>query len=127
MTSEAGCRPVCRLTNGFDRAVVKRNTALIALFKQIQHLLFNRRIGGDGFQTAKITAVAALAQRFHLNMSNFADVAVTANEDAPVGDNPGACTTMDAYQNRVLAILTGAEVVFRQRQLRISCPTKQVT
>lgn len=119
---EAVVAPVCRLTDGFNRAVVKRNTALIPLFKQIQHPLFNRRIGGNGFQTAEITAVAALAQRLHLNMPNFADVAVTANEDASVGDNPGACTTMDAHQNRVLAILTGAEVVFRQCRYEYRVP-----
>ncbi len=45
------------------------------------------------FQTAEITAVAkALAQRLHLNMLNFADVAVTVMKMRPL-EIIGACTT----------------------------------
>ncbi len=89
MTSEAGCRPgLPPPTDGFNRAVVKRNTALIPLFKQNSApVVQSPHVAAMVFQTAEITAVAALMAQLHLNMPNFADVAVTANEDASVGDN----------------------------------------
>ena len=49
-------------------------------------------------------------------MANFTDVAVAANKNAPVRDNPGPGSAMDTHQNGVFAILTCTEVVLRQRQ-----------
>lgn len=45
----------------FDRTVIEGNFALITLFQQMTNAMFNSGIGGDGFQTAEVTAVAALA------------------------------------------------------------------
>ena len=45
----------------FDRTVIEGDFALITLFQQMTNAMFNSGIGGDGFQTAEVTAVAALA------------------------------------------------------------------
>ena len=49
-------------------------------------------------------------------MANFADVAVAADKNAPVGDNPRPGTAVHAHQNGVFAILACAKIVLGQRQ-----------
>ena len=61
--------------------------------------LLNGGIGSDGFQTAKVAAVAALTQRVNLNVANLAHVTVTANKNAAIRDNTGARTAVNAHQN----------------------------
>ena len=111
-----GIALVGRFADSFDRAVIRRQTALVALLKQVANPLFDGGIGRDGLQTAEVAAVAAFAQRVDLNMANFADVAVAADKNAPVGDNPRPGTAVHAHQNGVFAILACAKIVLGQRQ-----------
>lgn len=60
-------------------------------------------------------------------MADFADVAVIAEKNLPVDDDAGAGTAVQSHQNRVFAVAGSTEVVLRQRQLRMSWPTKLVT
>lgn len=79
-----GIALVGRFADSFDRAVIRRQTALVALLQQVANPLFNGGIGRDGLQTAEVAAVAAFAQRVDLNMANFADVAVAADKMRPL-------------------------------------------
>ena len=65
-----GIALVGRFADSFDRAVIRRQTALVALLQQVANPLFNGGIGRDGLQTAEVAAVAAFAQRVDLNMAN---------------------------------------------------------
>ena len=59
-----GCRRIAFIrgfADRFDRTVIEGDFALITLFQQMTNAMFNSGIGGDGFQTAEVTAVAALA------------------------------------------------------------------
>lgn len=56
---------VCRFADGADLTIVQRDAALVTLLQQMANAMFNGGIGGNGFKTAKVTAVAALAKRFH--------------------------------------------------------------
>ena len=49
-----------------------------------------RRVGGDGFQTAAIAAAARLAVHFNSHMSQFARQAAVPGEDAARIDNADA-------------------------------------
>lgn len=109
-------RPCYRFADSFDRAVIRRQTALVALLQQVANPLFNGGIGRDGLQTAEVAAVAAFAQRVDLNMANFANVAVAADKNAPVGDNPRPGTAVHAHQNGVFAITACAKIVLGQRR-----------
>ena len=111
-----GIALVGRFADSFDRAVIRRQTALVALLKQVANPLFDGGIGRDGLQTAEVAAVAALAQRIDLNVANFADVAVPANKNAPVRDDARAGTAVHAHQDGVFAVLTCTEIVLGQRQ-----------
>lgn len=53
-------------------------------------MLFDSRIGRYGLQTAKVAAVAALSQRIYLDMPDLPDVAVAAEKDVLIDDDPGA-------------------------------------
>ena len=107
---------VGRFADGFDGAVIEGQTALIALLQQVANAMFDGGISCDGLQTAKVAAVAALAQRVDLNMADFADVAVTADKNASVGDDPCPGAAVHAHQNGVFAILACAKIVLGQRQ-----------
>ncbi|MNI66010.1 hypothetical protein D3C73_1215500 [compost metagenome] len=78
--------------------------------------MLDGRVGRDSFQTTKVTAVAALAQRLYLNMANLANVAVTANKNASIGDYPGTGSAMHSHQNGVFAVLTCPEIVLGKCQ-----------
>ena len=107
---------VCRFADGADLTIFQRDAALVTLLQQMANAMFNGGIGGNGFKTAKVTAVAALAKRFHLDMTNLAYVTVTANKNAAIRDDARTCTTVNAHQNRVFAVLARTKVVLRQRQ-----------
>lgn len=49
-------------------------------------------------------------------MTNLAYVTVTANKNAAIRDDARTCTTVNAHQNRVFAVLARTKVVLRQRQ-----------
>lgn len=85
-------------------AIVQRDAALVTLFKQMAHPLFNRRVGGNRLQTAKVSAVAAFAKRLYLNMTNLTDVTVAANKNAAVRDDACSCPAVYAHQNRIFTI-----------------------
>ncbi len=67
-----------------NRTVIEAEFAGIALCKQMTHAIFDGRVGGNGFQTAKIPAMAALTQRVDLNVADLTHVAVTAQKNLPV-------------------------------------------
>lgn len=95
---------VCRFADGADLTIVQRDAALVTLLQQMANAMFNGGVGGNGFKTAKITAVATLAKRFHLDMTNLAYVTVTTNKNAAIRDDARTCTTVNAHQNRVFAV-----------------------
>src|SRR5699024_12068039 len=81
-----------------------------------QHQMFMGTLSIEIIKADKCATVASFTQRFDLNISNFTDVTVAANKNAPVRDNPGPGSAMYTHQNGVFAILTCTEVVLRQRQ-----------
>jgi hypothetical protein len=103
-------------TDIFDRAVIQGYAALVALFQQMAYALFNGGIGGDGFQTAKVTAMTSLAERFHLDVANFTHITVAADKNAPVRDDSCPGSAMNAHQNGVLTVLTCPKVVLSESQ-----------
>ena len=107
---------ICGFADRFYRAVIEGDFALITLLQQMTNAMFNGGVGGDGFQTAEVAAVAALAQRVDLDMADFPDVTVTANKNPPVGDDPCAGPTVYAHQNGVFTVVARTKVVLRQRQ-----------
>ena len=60
---------ICGFADRFYRAVIEGDFALITLLQQMTNAMFNGGVGGDGFQTAEVAAVAALAQRVDLDMA----------------------------------------------------------
>lgn len=98
-----GIALVGRFADSFDRAVIRRQTALVALLQQVANPLFNGGIGAT-VSDSRSCLVAAFAQQVDLNMANFANVAVAADKNAPVGDNPRPGTAVHAHQNGVFAI-----------------------
>ncbi len=114
MTSEAGCRPGFAALQMVLIVQSSSGTRHDTAFKQIGTVVQSPH-WRQWFQTAEITAVAArptappeYAQFRHRRLP------LRPMKMRPLGDNPGACTAMNAHQNRVLAILT--PVVFRQRR-----------
>lgn len=55
--------------------------------------------------------MATLAERIDLNVADFADVAVAAEKDIFIDDDPGAGAAVDTHQDGVTAVTAGTEVV----------------
>ncbi len=75
---------VSGFADSFDRALIRSQFTLVALFKKVAHALFDGGVRRDGLQAAKIPAVTAFAQRIDLNMTYLADVAVTTDKMRPL-------------------------------------------
>ncbi|MNE72490.1 hypothetical protein D3C80_1684380 [compost metagenome] len=99
-----------------DLTIFERDTALVTLLKQMTDAVFNSRVSRHRFQTAEIAAMAALAERIDLDMTDLTDVAVTANENSPVRDNSGTGSPVYPHQNGVFTVLTRTKIVLSKRQ-----------
>lgn len=51
---------VCGLTDSTNMAVIKRQLTWITLGEKVLDAVFNRGVGCHGFQTTKVTAIAAI-------------------------------------------------------------------
>src|SRR5471030_2996918 len=80
------------------------------------HPLLNGAIGGDGFQTTEVAAIAALAQRVNLYMAYFTDIAIAAEENLAIHQYPGTGAPVQTNQNGVITVMSCTKVVLGQRQ-----------
>ena len=80
-----------------------------AHLRQLQHAPY----AGNGFQTAMVAAVAALAVGIDLSMADLHQAAAASMQQASVGDNPGADVMIDDHLNDIPGAARGAEQRFR--------------
>ena len=77
-----GIALVGRFADGFDRAVIEGQAALVALVQQMANAMFDGGVRRDGLQAAEVAAVAAFTQRIDLNLNP------RIAPDFPLSDDP---------------------------------------
>ena len=105
-----------RLAHLLDGDVLLLQRTQVTAADELLHLVDDGLVGGDGLEAAEVAAVAALAERFDLDVAYFTDVAVLAEKHLALGDDARSRPLVDTHQDGVHAVAGLAEEVFGQRQ-----------